>query len=803
MKLFAIIAVLTASFAFSSTTDPATQEAGTWAFQYRKANLSDVTHAYECGFIWDAKSDAGYVSTGHLGTYTGQSEAEFVNIMNTNMTYAFSFTDRQFKKMQPMHRPPKRCGGKIVMDDSWNHMLLFGGGYHNFDNSYYEPNPTLSILIKEGGATMNKALAPWAFNTETGQWYPLRPLHHPSPTFFAPYGGYSNNFCFATEYGLAIMSPTSSSTTYAYSAYSNQWTRLPQSVGDTNVPPEERDFCVAYDLKNRRMIWLNGNTSDTVKGVRTWAYDVGTKKWTALTLRTQPTRSLPNWYGSYGSMAYDKKNASLVYLHSSGAETWVLHSDSTTWTKRSSTANPPSCGNMGEGMTYDPKRNVIIVFTNQNDEIWTYKTGNGIANRPDAPVNLKGVTSSSGINLTWEAAPTGTAPVRYRIYRAPWDDNKSNGSSIIPYSYELIDSTTSTSYSDNDDTLKTAETFHSYFVEAVSSAGKISDPSTPAYTRLRVPFGLIATPFSNDSVILRWKPKKEEDIVGYNLYRYQKAYPYQKQMLSKRINTALITSPYFIDSTVRICGSAMCFDSLVMYCVTAVNRLGKESGLSPFATTAPDWPTNLWADTVNKIIHWSPSRSGNIANYRIYGGLQESWDDGSKGVSPIAITADTFWSYASQMTKMCYKVKAFSKMGQYGHFSDVLAIQTKDSLHFGMHKMDFQSEAPVPDRFYDDVPPISAELNSAVPGMKGAIYATPNPFYPIVNIAVPFLGSANSVMNASVYSVNGRLVSKLKMKPKNGVYTAEWNGMKYPSGIYVISINMNGRQLKKSITLAK
>ena len=79
--------------------------------------------------------------------------------------------------------------------------------------------------------------------------------------------------------------------------------------------------------------------------------------------------------------------------------------------------------------------------------------------------------------------------------------------------------------------------------------------------------------------------------------------------------------------SVSLCGAAYCPDSMAMYVVTAVNRLGKSSGLSPFALTMPDWVTNMWVDTVNKVVTWSPSRSGNIANYRVFEGHQGSWED--------------------------------------------------------------------------------------------------------------------------------------------------------------------------------
>ncbi|MBL8026719.1 MAG: T9SS type A sorting domain-containing protein [Fibrobacteres bacterium] len=781
-------------------SDPATQAVNTWEFQYRRANIDHVTHVYENGFVWDSKNDVGLTFGGHLGTYYGQPEAEFINVKNTNMSYLFSFSNKEFKMAQPALRPPKRCGAKTIYDDSWNHFLAIGGGAEQFDFAYYEPSPTLSVLVKEGSRStlVPRTLAPWAFNAETGQWYAMRPLHHSAPPAYAPHGGWGSNYCFATEYGLALLAPTNAGRVHAYSAYSNQWTLLPANSSSTITPVQENDICAAYDLKNRRMVWLNANTASD-SNLKTWSYDIGTKEWELTSTEVKPTKSSPEWFFGYGSIAYDRKNAAIVYLHSSGTETWVLYSDSSSWVKKGNVTYPPSSGNMGEGLTYDENRNAILAFVNKNDEVWSYKTGSGIAGRPNPPISVSAVTTATGIDISWQAPKSGTTPIRYRIFRAAWDDNKSNGSGIVPYSYILIDSTSGTTFIDNDDTLKTVETFHSYYIEAVSQSGQVSDPSTPVYTRLRVPFGLTATAFASNHVVLSWKPKKESDLAGYNIYRYQKAYPYTRQMLSKRINTSLLAEPFFVDTTVRLCGSQTCPDSLAMYCVTAVNKLGKESGLSPFATTAPDWPTNIWADTARKLIHWSPPRNGNIQEYRIYEGIQYARETGTPDVSLCASTADTFWSYAHHVSPKCYKVRAFSRMGQLGHFSDVMAIQTKDSVGFGNHKLDFQAERPPSDQFYDDVPRIAAERNSGVLRQEELFCASPNPFNPFVKIIFQTPLSLKERAFVSIYAANGRMIDKIALSAVGSRHIATWDASKYPSGIYAASLSAGN--ISKSIKL--
>ena len=658
-------------------------------------------------------------------------------------------------------------------------------------------------MVEEGPESMDvpHTLAPWAFNGATGQWYAMRPLHHPAPEGKGGYGGFGSNYAFATEYGLALLAPTKYNRVYSYSAYSNQWTRLPLNPANTEFPPFGGNICVAYDLKHRKMVFTYGNSSSINE---TWAYDVGSKSWTKLATNTSPANGNPSWYFEYSATTYDRKNGVVIYLRSHGDQTWALNLDDNTWTNMQPTGNPPSCGNMGEGLAYDPKRNATLVYTNKNDEVWTYKYGNGIANRPDPVENPAGVTDQNGITITWSAPAAGASPVQYYIYRAEWQDNATNSSGLIPGPYQKIDSTTQTTCTDNNTAVLTqAGVFHSYYISGVSAQGIESDPSTPVYTRLRVPMGLVATAYSKNRVLLRWKPKYEPDLAGYNVHRFQKFYPFNKQMMDNKINTTPITgTPYFIDSTVSLCAAAYCPDSMAMYVVTAVNRLGKSSGLSPFALTTPDWVTNMWVDTVNKVVTWSPLRSGNIANYRVYEGRQGTWNGGSANPSQVATVTDTFWSYAGR-TVSAYKVRAFNTIAQLGYFSDVMAVQTKDQDNFGMLRLDFQAHRPTVDTFYNDVPPLSVALEGGGAGAAAdaAVTAAPNPFNPAVVITWANVRAINeSPLQLAIYTTHGRMVHQVNQIHR-GRYTWDASGM--PSGLYIIRARIGERILEKKVTLIR
>jgi hypothetical protein len=796
--------------ALFAQTDPSTQAANTWARQYRKAAMGDVTHPYENDFSWDYKNEIGVVFAGHLGTYYGMNSGNDVpEIMNTNMTYAFSFSDNQFHKVHPAERPPKRCGVRTVYDEGWGHTLALGGCFHNYDNSHLEPSIRFDALQKEAYYNdMDYSTPMWAFNGASRQWYAMRPLiveGPPKGSFL--FSGYYFNMVWAKEYGLALMVPTAYNMVYSYSTHFNQWTRLPRNTGDPAYPTEERYICATYDTRHHKMVAHFGN-STTIN--ETWTYDVGTKSWVKLNTggTNPPNGTSTSLWATHSSIGYDRMNGKIIYVKNDGSATWALDLDNPTWQNLNPTGRPGS-GSWGT-MEYDPKRNVSVLFTVANDEIWTYKYGQGIANRPEPPEKTAGVTSATGINITWSAPSTGPAPVKYYVYRCEWDDNLTVSSGIVPKGYSLLDSTTQTSYADNNTAVLTAaKVFHSYYIAAVSAQGLVSDPTHPVFTNPRVPMGLTATPLSANSVFLRWKPKQEADLAGYNVYRMRLAYPKHNHLKAGKLNTALVSgTPVFSDNSITLRPTMGTVDSIVMYVVTAVNLLGKESGFSPYTITHPDWVNNMWVDTTARIVHWSPPRSGRIANYRIYAGRQGSWDGGSSRPSQIATTADTFWSYAGR-TLSAYKVRAFNLVGQLGFYSDVMAVQTKDDDMFGNFRLDFQMNRTVRDPFYDDLPPVSVE-NGAASVFPGGmtLSAAPNPFKPAVAISWTNSGMVETIHESSqheapklaIYDIHGRMVQSFQA-PANGRIV--WNAADQASGMYLIRLVKGEKTVEKKIYLIK
>jgi len=802
--------------------NPATQTVNTWQLQYHKAATGDVTHPYENGFTWDYKSGIGVVFGGHLGTFYGMETGFAVpEIMNTNMTYAFSFNDFIFHKIFPMDRPPKRCGVKTVYDEVCGYVLSVAGGYHNYFNGYLEPNIRFSALSTEGAVNnydMNYPIPIWGFSGKTGQWYALRPLIVEGlPRGVTAFDGYTFKMVHAKEYGLSLIAPPQYGRVYSYSAYLNQWTLLPKNTGELTGPESVRT-CAAYDTRHRKMVTMYGNNPGNAD---TWTYDVGLHAWTKLAVTNTPTKSTSNSQGlftTHSAIAYDRKNGVVLYLKNDGAETWALNIDSTQWVNLAPTGRPPSSGTGADGLDYDPVNNIFIVYTVANDEVWTYKYGSGIANRPESPQNVSGITDANGITLSWTVPSTGTAAVKYYIYRSQWDNNKASSSGLVPGPYVKIDSAAGLTCQDNSALLKSDSVFHSYFISAVSAQGVESDPSEPAFTVLPVPMGLVTTALSKNQVVLRWKPAKQPDIAGYNVYRFKGAYPRHNQMKTGKLNTAPVTgTSLYTDNTVTLSASVGAnpqstannpqteTDSIVMYVVTAVNSLGKESGFSPYAVTQPDWANNLWIDTVNKFITWSPPRNKNIASYKVYAGAPNSWDGGSGFPTQVAVTTDTFWSYGNG-TPSAYKVRALNTIGQNGFFSDVMPLKWKDEDDSGNFRADFMTEKPAVDTFFNNLPPVSIDEDGVAVPAETSIETYPNPFNPSIAVRIYGPKKAASEYSVFIYDAAGKKIADLSRSLKKDApysLSVSWDAATSASGTYLVEVVAGNQKMHKKIALLK
>src|SRR5262249_56693480 len=101
------------------------------------------------------------------------------------------------------------------------------------------------------------------------------------------------------------------------------------------------------------------------------------------------------------------------------------------------------------------------------------------------------------------------------------------------------------------------------------------------------------------------------------------------------------------------------------YLVTAVNRLGTESGPSPYALTIPSAPENVLCrergDTAE--LKWSPSPEKGVVGYHVYKLGKGRWDIVRATEGPVRETA---WSHRAGRGTTRYWVVAVDALGQEG-----------------------------------------------------------------------------------------------------------------------------------------
>jgi hypothetical protein len=184
-------------------------------------------------------------------------------------------------------------------------------------------------------------------------------------------------------------------------------------------------------------------------------------------------------------------------------------------------------------------------------------------------------------------------------------------------------------------------------VWAVRPDGGESRPSLQARTQPRVVGTPVVSVLAADKVEVTWPAIAAKDVVGYNIYRgvvsvdtnttsrgawgandpdYSEPVVDRVRDITelKKLNDAPLAACRFLDTGVdlnrKLPQSADYRWAVHAYIVRAVNRLGTESGPSPYALTIPAEPQNVLAreDGLAAVLKWDPSREQGIAGYRVY-----------------------------------------------------------------------------------------------------------------------------------------------------------------------------------------
>ena len=243
--------------------------------------------------------------------------------------------------------------------------------------------------------------------------------------------------------------------TWLFDPGTNQWSQLNQDASAANVYISGAG--IAYDTRRNLVLAYGGGYYITSPpSTKLWAYSVSQNRWAALADAPM---------GASGAeFAYDSTHD--VFLALVEQTTLIYNPQTNSWTQLAAPlsrgANPAR-----QNVTYDPAQDVFVFQGGTWDHpVWALfrynPAGAPVVVGPNTPSGLSATAvSSTQVNLSWTASPTGVSPAGYRIYR-----------NELPIATSSV-----TSYGDN---AVTASSTYTYAVSAYDSAGNSSGQSVPA-----------------------------------------------------------------------------------------------------------------------------------------------------------------------------------------------------------------------------------------------------------------------------------------------------------------------------------
>jgi hypothetical protein len=398
---------------------------------------------------------------------------------------------------------------------------------------------------------------------------------------------------------------------------------------------------MAYDTKYDKLVMFGSQYSPDE---RTWLYDLHTNKWEGLALDPHPPAvKATKEYSTIPRMAYDPANGVVLcvaWLGDRGHETWAFDTGKKAWTKLEPKTEPDPSKSRSRNLGFDPTRNVFILETSgaksNRPEIWTYRYKVAPkAAEPLPPTDLKVTTDIGGkATLTWKASKDANA---YAIYRTskelPWEAN-----------FEYVTTTNETKYVDRglDD-----EKVYVYTVRSFTPPVGEGLPSQRARTQPRVLPQPVVSVLAKNKIEVNWQPHPAADVVGYNLYRgvvtvrtvaegtpgawkdndpkYDESQIVQVRDITdlKKLNDKPLTATSFtdaVDLTAKGPESGDYRYAVYAYVVRAVNKLGTESGPSPYALTIPAEPADVLCREHGEVaeLKWDAAAEKGTVGYHVY-----------------------------------------------------------------------------------------------------------------------------------------------------------------------------------------
>ena len=549
----------------------------------------------------------------------------------------------------PNTSPPGVCcvDGSNTFDVIQQRFVAFPGG--SLGHGYQWSR---GVKLKQSNA--------WLYDPQTNTWTNMRPPPYKRPEKYSHdvIGGLNSAATYDANHEVTISfggqgagGPTNA--LFVYDAYANRLEQLRPPD-----PPSRRDgMGLCYDTRNDCLVMFGSQYSNDE---RTWLYRLNANRWEGIQTDPHPPGKKEGTYSTNPKMAYDDTNGVCLCIVRRGEEsgeptgsleTWALDAAEMKWTKLDPHREPDPSASRARNLSYWPQQNLFVLETVAADksgpQIWTYRyaeRSDGIPVQPPLKLHLTTEMRESGcrVVLAWDSTRVSS----YNVYRA-------DAATSWEARFEKIDNTKDTAYTDDD---AAGGEVYFYRVTSVDSAGRESRPSRLARTQPRVPTAPVVSVMATDRVEIEWAKHPAKDIVGYNLYRgtahvdtvrrgQPKAWSdndpeYPEPVVVafsdisdlQKLNDKPIAATHFVDSKVdltkRDASSDIYRYAVHAYIVRGVNRLGVESGPSPFSSTIPAAPEHvmLREQDHSAELRWRPSPEKSVVGYRIYKLGKSHWD---------------------------------------------------------------------------------------------------------------------------------------------------------------------------------
>lgn len=664
------------AFGESQARKPSSAGTDSWADHpenvWVKQSPREGAPAPKFGWEGSAAYDPRHNAWIHFGGHDG--------IPQGNHLFVYDLGSGKWRQEFPNASPPGVCcvDGSNAFDMANGCFVAFPGASLGHGSQW-----SRSVFLRQSNA--------WLYDLGANRWTDMRPPPYKSPEKYSRdvIGGICSGATYDPRHEVSIAfggtgagGPTQA--LFAYDAYANRFDQMRAA----NPPPERDGMGLAYDTRHKCLVLFG---SQYLSDERTWVYRFETNRWEEHALDPHPPAQKTGTYSTIPKMAYDSINDRILCLvwlgEKRGHETWAFDVGKMRWTRMNPQTEPEPSKSRSRNLDFSPEHNIFILETmaaGGGPQIWTYRLKNaGPDKTPLPPTDVEIESKDASAVLSWSASASSGVKA-YHVYRADTDCAWKTG-------YKRIAATTETHYEDKD--LPSGQICF-YAVNAVGPGDLESALSRSVRTQPRVPAPPTVSVLASNKIEINWHPHPAPDVVGYNIYRgivspatVRRGTPaawkdndpeYPEPVVTsvkdisdiQKLNEEPVTGNLFVDSTVDLTAKGSRSGdykyTVYAYIIKAVNRLGTESGPSPYAPTIPAAPQRaMLRELENGVaeIKWDPGPEKGVAGYRIYKLGTSHWE--IIRVTDDPILANTFRHTPGQ-GQTRYWIVAVDRLGQEG-----------------------------------------------------------------------------------------------------------------------------------------